>query len=111
MTFPHGVTITVHTPGEGDSYGQPVDDWTATIDRTVAGVAFAPGARAENHDLRDADTADATLYLAAGHGITARDRVTVRGHTYDIIGITAEYESPFTGWRPGDEVLLRRVAG
>lgn len=114
MDFPYGETVQVLTAGTAtDPYsGKPSPDWTSLTSVDVPGVAVEP--RPSGGPLQDARnqvTSGLTLYMPAGTGITAQNRVTVRGVTYDVLGEPAVWRSPFTGWEPGIVVQVERSEG
>lgn len=114
MDFPYGETIAVLTPGStSDPYsGATQDDWTSPSSTSVTGVAVEPRPSGEPlQDARNQVTSGFTLYLPPGTAITARNRVTVRGETYNVVGEAADWRSPFTGWEPGTVVQVERSEG
>lgn len=94
-----------------DAYGNTVP--TGEPDRAeIYGAGFDPGGSiALREGGRDGTTATPTLYLPPGADITSRDRVEVRGLTYEVNGEIADWRNPLTGAAPGLVVPLRRVEG
>lgn len=112
--FPYGETVQVITAGTTtDPYsGEPTDDWDTATSVDVTGVAVEPRPSGEPlQDARNQVTSGFTLYMPAGTAITAQNRVTVRGETYDVLGEPAEWRNPFTGWEPGLVVQVERSEG
>lgn len=113
MTFPFGQAVTVWLEVR-DRFG----DVTVTDERTVTGCVVAPrtsteGANASERARRDATvTTGVTLYLPPGSGLTAQHRVQLAdGTTWRVDGTPGRWMSPFTGWRPGDQIELTQVTG
>lgn len=98
------------TPGGTDAYGDPVESTTST---TVIPRAFvAPQQGSENNDPgRAGVTVGLTLYAPPGTDLLHTDQVDIDGVRYDVEGEVAAWEHPFTGWRPGVVVALRRAQG
>lgn len=103
----HDVTIT--TPGyDTNRYGDEEKDWTEATTTTVKGwVSQRSGI--EDRDHREAQASDWVLFLHAGTTITALDRVTWSGITFEVDG------PPNPAWSPRGEhhleVPLRVVVG
>lgn len=108
--FPHGEQLTWRrfSPAAEDDYGNIIPgDY---VDEELTG-AFAP----ESTQGQDSDyrvVSDAKIYLRATIPFSSRDRFIVRGVEYAAIGDSAGgWKNPFTGFVPGQEILLRRVTG
>lgn len=73
--------------------GQPAEDWAAPAEQEITTLAPAePRPSSEPvQDARNAVTSGFTLYLPTGSDVTARDRMTVRGVTYDVLGEPADW--------------------
>ena len=105
--FAHAESVTVQTPGTvTDPYsGEAVTDWTTPTERDES-CAVAPGGSTEPLiEARNAIDSDFDLIFGYDPGITAADRVVVRGLTCEVDGHPFAFRSPFTGWEPG--VLVR----
>ena len=108
----NGETVTIVHPGSRAlRSGDTVPDWDDTTTEDVAHVAVAPGSSDENNDRRSGTVVGLTLYLPPGTDIDAADRVIVRGDTYEVDGDAGDWRSPFTGWRPGIEVAIKKADG
>lgn len=109
MTFPFSQPIILRrrTKNGTDSFGNDV--WSTT-DTTVPGV-FKPGTSVELVQGQDLLTVQPSVYLPPGSVVSAVDVVLVGGVAYEVDGSPNEWDSPFTGWRAGVEVKLRRVTG
>jgi hypothetical protein len=84
--------LTAGTATDPDS-GQPYEDWTAPTVRPVGNVLVERLIPQELLDVRDAVTTRITLYFQgdSGAGITAQNRITLRGKTYDVFGEPGEW--------------------
>lgn len=87
-----------------DRYGKPV---FSDVSNPVEDVAVEPtqsvidprtGAVTERRGF--------TLYLPPTETAGPDDRFTVRGRTYKTTGSTSDWTDPFTGWTPGNVVVL-----
>lgn len=109
MTFPFAIPVTVlkSTVTGIDQYGVDVKTWTP---RATSG-AFDPGGSVELVQGQDMVTTSPTVFLPPNDPITAYDRVTVAGLTYEVDGGPNSYLNPFTGWNPGTVVKLKQVTG
>lgn len=106
--LPHSITIT--TPARGqDGYGNEVLDYVAgTTRQRPAYVRPAPAS--ENVADRDAVTAAWQVH-SNDLDVTALDRVTFDGTTYEVDGQPNVWRT-IPGGRPGhSKFLLRRVDG
>ena len=110
--FAHPEPVDVITPGSAtDRYGNKVDDWSAASERPVlCGVADGGSTEPLAHD-RDAVDSDFDLIFDHDPGITARDRVRVRGLVCEVSGRPFSWRSPFTGWEPGTVVKVKLWEG
>lgn len=113
MTFPYGETVTILTRTETgtDRYGNPTFAWPAPgVD--VDGCAVAPRSATEPAQVgRQAVITGLTVYMPPGTVVGPYDRLSLRGVTYEVDGEAGEWVSPFSGWRPGVEVAVKRVEG
>lgn len=101
------ITLIKRVKGSPDNYGN--DTWT-TVETTVSG-AFDPGGSSESVQGQDLLTTQPTVYLPPGTNVGAVDAVRVAGLIYEVDGLPAAPQSPFTNWQPGIVVRLKRVTG
>lgn len=110
--FVNGEIVTLLTPTSGtDRYGDTAANWTAPEATAVPGCAVAPRASTETTADGDRVIIGLTVYLPPGTAVTSKQRVVVRGETYEVVGEPGEWRSPYTGWAPGTEIALQRVEG
>lgn len=114
--FPFGETVALLTAGTvTDPYsGEDAESWAdedvTSVD--VAGVGVEPRPSGEPlQDARNQVTSGFTLYFPPTVTPTPQQRVVVRGEVYKILGETAEWVNPFTGWTPGNVVQVERSEG
>ncbi|MEU1761675.1 hypothetical protein [Micromonospora sp. NPDC005652] len=106
-----GETVVIlRAPLTDGPYGNQERDWTQAQSTISRGWAFAP----RGGDEQQAPGIPAVIVGLTGYGppdadITPTDRMEVRGQVYEVVGEVGLWRSPFTGWRPGLEVALRRV--
>lgn len=112
---PYGVTVGLlrFTPGEViDGYGEP-DTWAGPV--PIGGCAVAPGAVVEPFEAnREGAGVEFTLYMPPGTAVSARDRVTLPGHSepFDVLGGGKDWgRNPFTGKPAGVVVEVGRFDG
>lgn len=112
MIFTAGETVTRTRrvdSGTQDTYGNTV--WT-TDPVQIPGCGFDPGMSTElMTGDKDVTTIQPRLYLPAGTSVETGDAFTVRGVEYEVDGVAADYQSPFTGWRAGLVVKLKNWSG
>ena len=109
MSFPFGqpIVLVKRVRGNPDGFGN--DTWTTTT-TTVTG-AFNPGTSSELVQGQDVVTTQPSVYLPPDADVAAVDAVQVGGVQYEVDGLPALWVNPWTGWRAGLEVRLRRVTG
>lgn len=132
--FPYGEVVTFEALDDGveDAHGNPVGAYGAAV--AVPGCAFDPGGTVESYGPgRDTVITSPRVFIPSGVSVfeetnffvfgtddegtsqrvsvSPRDRVTVRGITYEVTGDPADWVNPFTGWAPGGVVSLERVSG
>lgn len=112
--FPHGETVTVLTAGvEEDPYsGEATPSWESPGETYVSGVGVEPRPSSEpTQEARNAVVSGFTLYFPPGTAVSPANRVVVRGKTYSVMGESAEWRNPFTGWDAGVVVQVEQVEG
>jgi head-tail adaptor len=102
------VTFLRRTAGGRDAHGNITWTWTETA---VPGCVVWPTGSTEQ--LQDQDQTSERLTVLAPYGtdVTAYERATVRGLTYEVKGVPSQWASPFTATRAGVEARLERVRG
>lgn len=108
FAFAEAVTVQTATavldPYSGETTGT---DWTTPITRAES-CGVAPGGSTEPNEVaRNAIDSDFDLIFDHDPGISAADRVVVRGLTCEVDGRPFVYRSPFTGWEPGTLVRVK----
>lgn len=94
--------------GDVDAHGNQTEAWGDAVSVGVYG--FDPGSSSEPREGMDRVIVEPTLYAPADVVFGARDRITARGHEYEVQGDTREWRHP-DGHRPGNVISLRRVDG
>jgi len=111
VIFRNSETITVRRPASPAATGPRGDPlpWTT---RTVDGCVFAPRMSTEAVDRRDTVVVGLTLYAPADADIQATDRIVrADGSVWDVDGMPGTWATPFTNWKPGLQVAVKRVTG
>lgn len=113
--FPHGETV---TRLRGSSVVSPYSgqatkiDWSNPNELVIEGCGFNPGGSVEPTEAgRNAVISQPEVYLPSDADVTAKDRLEVRGITYEVDGAPTAWVSPFTGWAPGTVAKLKVVEG
>lgn len=114
MHFAFPLTVTVHHR-EVDEVG----DYMVTDSYELPGCAVSisvgrTARRSFEYESfeRDLIRGDLVLYAPPGSDIRSSDTVTLPDETlWNVWGYAADYASPFTGWRPGMQIRLRRYTG
>jgi hypothetical protein len=73
--------------------------------------AVAPRFATESADSRVAPVVVGLVVYGPAVELDSDDLLVINGLEYAVDGLPAEWTSPFTGWAPGVEVPVRRVAG
>lgn len=114
MSFGNPVTVTVHHRVVNNT-----GDYTITDSFTVGGCAISTsvgrtGRQSFEEETFESDQirADIILHAPPGTDVRSSDAVTIPdGTVWSVWGTPVDYASPFTGWRPGLQVRLRRSTG
>lgn len=109
--LPGGETVTrLRAAVRIDSMGNPVEDWSVPTSAPVGPCAISttPGQTADPFRVgRNPLDIDAVLYVSATTvDVAARDRIEMRGRTYNVDGEPFRWRSPFTGLDYGWVVCL-----
>lgn len=119
MRFPHGFTVTVNRYGEGtiDRFGDKLPFTSFTVGPCAIvhkGSTETDNNRlgTENENFRMNVFTTALLLAPPGADFESGDEViTPDGLKWQIDGEPMRPHSPFTGWRPGTKVTIRRYTG
>jgi hypothetical protein len=108
VAFDHGITVTIERPGGQTRHG----DRLPPVTHEISGCAAYPRSTSEDNAIRD-QVEDVWVLLAPyGADITETDVVVLPGgFRYEVDGAPGGFSSPFTGWQPGTQIVLRRVVG
>lgn len=114
MQFAFPMTITVHHREVNET-----GDYAETDSYVLTGCAVSisvgrTARRSFEYETfeRDMIRGDCILYAPPDSDIRSTDLVTLPDQTvWGVWGYVADYASPFTGWRPGVQVRLRRFTG
>jgi len=114
MEFPFPLTVTVHHRVINET-----GDWSVTSSYELPGCAISisvgrTSRRSFEYESFESDVtrADIVLYAPPASDIRGDDTVTLPDATvWSVWGYAADYASPFTNWRPGMQVRLRRYTG
>lgn len=112
-----GIIVTVERADDPtfDQYGDPKEASVSTHD--IENCAVSPMSAQEILERgRDASVLMLRLLAPQGSDILKTDRVIIsigdpNPGRYEIDGDPQDWSSPFTGWSPGREVILRRAEG
>lgn len=109
--FAHGEQVRVlRRDGTTDAYGDPVGLWAQVA--VLDGCAVWYRASTDlSGVMRDGEEWEVTVAYPFGADVRASDRLVVRGVEMSIVGVPADWHSPFSGWEPASTVNLKRVDG
>ena len=80
-------TITRIRPGQKESRGSIIPDWTTATEKEIGGCSMQPASTSLSQDGRVLGLLDEyTLFLPADADIQAGDRVRFNGQVYEIDG-------------------------
>lgn len=112
MTYPTPYTVTTeaYIKGVTDPFGNPVDSWGPPVTQVVIG--WAPPVSTEPKIAgHDRIIVDLELYTPSVFSASPRDRITIDGQKYSVIGYPEGTEgNPFL-WSPGKVVNLQKIEG
>lgn len=116
MDAPYTVTVTVRRPAGTDVYGDPLPGAMHEIPGCIVAPSSGDSgqpASTERTDMRDTVITGWTLYPPYGADILPTDEVQLPGDPtwWQVDGEVGHWSSPFSNWRPGGQVELRRVRG
>jgi hypothetical protein len=107
-----GETVIIKKPtdsGEVDDYNEPVLTFTNT---TVKGCLIAFGSTNQPVEVnRNPEDIDITVYMPKGTVVNNEDILIIRNTEFVKDGVPQEWESPFSGYRVGLVVKVRRRNG
>lgn len=87
-------------------------DWSNPDRLPIDGVAIAPSTGTETRDVdRTTITTGMSLYGPPGMDILPADRIRARSGVWEVEGEVADWVNGFTGWNPGVEFRVKKVAG
>lgn len=113
--FAYGETVVRQRAATSvDPYSSvPRPDWTLpTADLDIAGCAVWQESSTEPlQDARDEVVTFTMVALPTGSDVLEHDRLVIRGALFDVFGDPFDWQSPFTGWRPGLVARCRKVEG
>lgn len=105
--FARQVSLVRRTKGRRDALGN--DTFTEVSSPATAVVGLRTGG--EQIQGRDTLVERLSIFLAADTDLTHLDAVDIDGLRWEVDGSPTVYRHALTGWAPGLEVGLRRVAG
>lgn len=78
----------------------------------IVGVAIAPSTGSEfTTEDRKQTVVGMSLYAEPGVDVLPDDRIRARSGLWQVEGVVADYLNALTGWNPGVEFRIRKVAG
>jgi len=98
--------------GAEDSHGNPVRAYADPVE-IPGGVIFDPGATDEPRMAgHERVTIEPTIYGLYDMDVQPGDRVSVRGETFEAVGVVRRWRAPFAGGaRRGSVLTLKAVTG
>lgn len=116
MPVRHTVSVTVRRPTGTNRYGDTAGYTEFRVGDCVVAPSSGDSGRPSSNELngmRNTVITGFQLYAPFGTDIRATDQVLLPGdlEPWEVDGEVAHWQSPYTGWRPGTVVSLRRVRG
>ncbi|NVM97825.1 hypothetical protein [Arthrobacter sp. SDTb3-6] len=115
MMFDQGETIVrLRRQMVADPYSGELTQgsWEAADELPIEGAAVAPSSTTEPASAnRQMVITSMSVYGPPGMDVLRADRIRARSGLWEVAGENAAWVNPFTGWAPGDEFPLRKVAG
>src|ERR1700704_28286 len=103
--MPYGITVTIQRQTE-DKFG----NWVTSGSHTVGPCGIDYTNSTELTSNQDTVSRVAVLYCPPGANIVSTDRVLLPdGSQWSVVGHTADFANPMTGWNPGLTVRLEAV--
>lgn len=91
-----------------DAHGNQTFTWA---DEPVEGCVVWPTGSTEETQGQDQTSDHLTVLAPYGTDVTAYERASVRGLLYEVLGVPAQWASPFTATKAGVEARLERIRG
>jgi hypothetical protein len=101
----------IHTPGAVDDHGDSVPVWAAAVERDCFWWMPTTAEPASPPTGGDRVTADVVLVLDSAVPVDHRDRFTVDGKTFEVIGLAADYDHGPYGFAPNRRVVNLKWVG
>ena len=111
-SFPTRYTVQIEAfqPGATDPFGNPVDSWAPPVAQPVIGWA-PPVSNEPKMAGHDRVIVDLELFVPPGFVAAPRDRVTVNGSRFSVVGYQEDTDGNPWLWNPGGVVNLQRIEG
>lgn len=111
----HGETVTrERAQMVEDAYsGEPTKrNWSDPDQLDIDGVAIGPSTGVETStENRTTIVTGMSLYGAPGIDVLPHDRIRARSGLWKVEGEVADWKNALTGWNPGVEFRITKVAG
>ena len=94
-----------YTAGVEDSHGNTVPDWETPVEEQC--FWWLPESSEPLSDPTGGDrvAADLVLVVASTVAVDHRDRFTVHGHTFEVVGLPKDYDHGPFNYTPGRQVI------
>lgn len=111
LPTPYTLAREPYAPGGKNAHGNPRDEWLPVVDLLVHGWAppSADGTPVESG--RSPIVRDLDLYAPAGTVAAPKDRITVLGVPYLVVGYPGDFTHGPWQWKAGVRIHLKRVEG
>jgi hypothetical protein len=111
LPTPYVVQRLAYVAGAVDAHGNDIDSWADPVDVAVHGwvppaADEEPAEAGRSPVLRDLDA-----YAPAGTVVAPKDRMTVDGVLYDVVGHVEDFTHGPWQWAAGVRINLKRVEG
>lgn len=111
LPTPYTVLHEVYVAGVKDAHGNPVAQWAPPVLLSVHGWAPPTGDREPVEGNRNAVIRDLDVYAPAGTVVAPKDRITINGDRFEVVGHPEDYSHGPWRWQAGVRINLLRVEG
>jgi hypothetical protein len=111
LPTPYTLAHEVYDPGPKNAHGNRTDAWHPPVDLLVHGWAPPSADTAPFEAGRSPVVRDLDLYAPAGTVAAPKDRITVLGDAYLVVGHPGDFTHGPWQWKAGVRIHLKRAEG
>lgn len=111
LPTPYLIGHEAYIAGAEDAHGNPVDGYAPAVSLPVHGWAPPSGNTEPFEAGRNAVLRDLDVYAPAGTVVAPRDRLTVAGIVYEVVGYVEDFTTGPWQWAAGVRISAKRSEG